>query len=60
MARLYDLDVRSKDKVWTRSDLGAPARLCFLCEQDAKSCARSRRHSVEDMLAWIEQLLSRL
>ncbi|GBG95251.1 apo-citrate lyase phosphoribosyl-dephospho-CoA transferase [Ligilactobacillus salitolerans] len=62
LGRLFDADVLSQqtqDKPVSRSVLGLPSRKCFICSRPAKECARSRRHSVEDLqqaisLAWAQ------
>lgn len=56
--RLFDADVITKNSpaAISRKDLGLPVRKCFLCNRPAKECARSRRHSVEEMQAYISKL----
>ncbi|EEU19939.1 citrate lyase holo-[acyl-carrier protein] synthase [Lactobacillus crispatus] len=58
LGRLFDADVLVKNKqaAISRRDLGRQPRKCFLCDRPAKECARSRRHSVEQMQAFISQL----
>lgn len=41
----------------SRSDLNLPSRRCLICQEDAKVCGRSRKHSIEDMQAAITQLI---
>lgn len=41
----------------SRTDLNLPTRRCLICEDDAKICGRSRRHSVEEMQAAIAKLI---
>ena len=55
--RLYDIDVIYKDENITRKMIGGPSRKCFLCDNDAKACARSRNHSVDEMIIWIENII---
>ena len=55
--RLFDIDVETARETISRQDLAWPERSCFLCDKPAKECARSRTHSVEEMLIWIEQLI---
>ena len=52
MGRLLDIDVIRPDagKV-SRTELGLPPRRCLLCENAAPVCARSRAHSVEQLVA---------
>lgn len=51
LGRLFDIDIFHKDlsKI-SREDLGVSKRKCFLCEEDAVVCSRSRTHSVEELL----------
>ena len=42
----------------SRSQLGAAPRRCLLCGEDAKACARSRAHSMDDLLKKINEILS--
>lgn len=55
--RLYDIDITTKDGSISRNELKASPRKCFICDNEAKSCARSRKHSVDEMLEWIEDLI---
>ncbi len=58
LGRLFDADVlvKSQKMALSRKDLGLPVRKCFLCGRPAKECARSRRHSVKAMQAYISKL----
>lgn len=52
LARLWDIDIIDRDGVAiSRRDLGLPPRRCLLCDDDAKTCARARRHSIDDLNA---------
>ena len=42
----------------SRSQLGGKPRQCLLCGEDAKACARSRAHSMDDLLQKINEILS--
>lgn len=56
IARLWDLDVISPEgKLLSRSDFGFPPRLCLLCQENAKICARNRTHSADDIINEIQQ-----
>lgn len=59
VGRLYDIDVLRTDgtKV-SREEFGLPARACLLCGEAAHSCSRSRRHSVEELIVRIREILS--
>lgn len=55
--RLYDIDILYKGQNIDRNMINEGPRKCFLCDNDAKVCARSRRHSVDEMIRWIEKLI---
>ncbi|AUI65574.1 MULTISPECIES: triphosphoribosyl-dephospho-CoA synthase CitG [Glaesserella] len=56
LARLWDIDViDSTGKLLSRSEFGFNARPCLLCSDDAKQCARSRKHAIGDILAEMQQ-----
>ena len=42
----------------SRGQLGGKPRKCLLCGEDAKACARSRAHSMDDLLQKINEILS--
>ncbi len=74
LGRLFDMDVLvisddanpDKDgrfsltdiRSISRSQLGAEPRKCLLCGEDAKACARSRAHSMNQLLYKINEILS--
>ncbi len=74
LGRLFDMDVLvisddanpDKDgrfsltdiRSISRSQLGAKPRQCLLCGEDAKACARSRAHSMDQLLNKINEILS--
>ena len=52
LARLWDLDVLDvAGRVLSRREFGFSPRVCLVCGDDAKSCARSRKHQVSDIIA---------
>ena len=52
LARLWDIDIIDRDGVAiSRRDLGLPPRRCLICDDDAKSCARTRRHNIGELQA---------
>lgn len=59
LGRLFDIDVLTAqgEKV-SREELGFAPRKCFLCDQPAFVCARSRAHSVAEMTAEIERRIT--
>lgn len=58
LGRLFDIDIFNKDlsKI-SREDLGVSKRKCFLCEEDAVLCSRSRKHSVDELLNAIKAII---
>ncbi len=56
LGRFMDIDVIDEDgMIVSRKDMFQPRRKCYLCENNAKICARSKRHSLDDLLAFIHQ-----
>lgn len=55
-ARLLNVDVMDKDGAVSRGELGLDARKCLICDEDAKACARSQKHSMEELLAKVNEL----
>ena len=52
LSRLWDIDIIDRDgKTISRRDLGLPPRRCLICDDDAKTCARARRHSIGELQA---------
>lgn len=57
LGRLFDIDIYDRYGQVSRKDLELPERKCFLCNNSAKSCSRSRRHSLTDILSWTDKLI---
>jgi len=58
IGRWLDLDLKDNDGMpITRKDINQEQRTCLLCHRPAKECARSERHSLEDLLAVTEKEL---
>lgn len=53
LGRLFDLDVVGV----SRSDLDIKPRKCIICDEIAYACARSRKHSLSDILNTIEKII---
>jgi len=54
LGRIFDIDVYDRDhSCVSREMLELSERKCFLCEKPAKECARSRRHSLEEIIEYI-------
>lgn len=58
LGRLLDIDVITAAGGVSRSGLGLSGRRCLLCGEDAKVCARSQRHPMEELLAEIDRILT--
>ncbi len=57
LGRLFDMDVLNKDGGVCRADLGRSGRKCLICGDNAKICARSQKHSVEELIDRIDQII---
>ncbi|WP_426348144.1 citrate lyase holo-[acyl-carrier protein] synthase [Alloiococcus sp. CFN-8] len=56
LGRLFDFDVwENSSHQLSRRELGYGFRKCFLCEENAFICSRTRRHSVEELLVKINK-----
>lgn len=60
VGRLYDIDVLRVDgtKV-SREEFGLAPRRCLLCGESAHACSRSRRHSVEELIERIKEIIAK-
>ena len=55
LGRCVDIDVYdAQGNGLSRTSLGLPSRKCFLCEDKAQNCGRSRKHNIEDVVGFIE------
>ncbi|MDF2881960.1 MAG: citX [Clostridiaceae bacterium] len=54
LGRLVDIDVYNQGKGLSRKELNMPPRKCYICEDNAHNCARSKRHSVEEIEEFIK------
>ncbi|AET69868.1 holo-ACP synthase CitX [Desulfosporosinus orientis DSM 765] len=58
LGRLFDLDVIGATGIpISREKLGYAKRKCLLCDQDAHSCGRSRKHTTEALLQKIKSMV---
>lgn len=58
IGRWFDIDVKNASGIAiSREELGLKPRKCFLCNQDAKICGRSRAHSVEELFEFTNEKL---
>ena len=56
--RVLDIDVITAAGPISREDIGLERRKCLLCADDAKTCARKRKHPAEDLRERVRQLLA--
>lgn len=60
LGRLFDMDVLNPaGEKAERSDLGLPPRPCLICKGPGRDCARSRAHTVEELRAKTEEILTK-
>ncbi|MCC8113466.1 MAG: citrate lyase holo-[acyl-carrier protein] synthase [Bacteroidales bacterium] len=60
LGRLMDIDVIGPDGVpLSRQDAGYQQRRCLICGRPARVCMRERTHTVDELLAAINQAVSR-
>lgn len=58
-ARLIDLDVYAADASQIdRKRLGLPGRSCLVCSLAAVECIRTKRHSFEEIISRVHELLA--
>lgn len=58
--RLFDFDVfNTRMEQISRSQIGLNERKCLVCNDSAKVCGRSRKHSTEELLVKIDQLIDK-
>lgn len=59
LGRLFDIDVLDGDGIaMSRDALGMPRRRCLVCDNEAKVCARSRAHSLDDLQAKMSEMIN--
>lgn len=55
LGRLVDIDILNlQNHTLSRTDLGYAPRKCFICSSLAHNCVRSKKHSLEEVLKYIE------
>ncbi len=56
LGRFMDIDVIDCDKRHiSRSDISLSQRVCFVCGDNAKLCARSAKHPLDELLTYIHK-----
>ncbi|MBS9336153.1 citrate lyase holo-[acyl-carrier protein] synthase [Fructobacillus papyrifericola] len=59
MGRLFDIDTmaaQSPDYQLSRQDLGFDPRTCLVCEENAKECAKAKRHDLAEIQAAVNKI----
>lgn len=60
LGRLMDIDVIGRDlRPMPRSAVGLPERGCLVCGDNARICMRAARHSYEEILARITEMVDK-
>lgn len=60
LGRFGDMDVIAADgNVISRKSLGLKPRKCYICENDAKLCARSQAHNIDELIHFIDTTVSK-
>jgi len=57
LGRLVDIDVYDINRAYSRKDFNMPSRKCFICNDDAKVCGRSQKHTYEQIIEYIENII---
>jgi holo-ACP synthase CitX len=55
LGRFVDVDVLSCEAAISRSQFDMPPRKCYLCDEIAHICVRSRRHKESEIIEFIKQ-----
>ncbi|MCB2338988.1 citrate lyase holo-[acyl-carrier protein] synthase [Clostridium estertheticum] len=59
LGRIFDFDViNTNGEQISRRQLNLAQRKCLLCNENAKVCGRSRKHSIDDLLIKIYQVIN--
>lgn len=58
LGRIFDIDIIKTNAMKTaREEVGFPGRKCLICENLASLCARSRRHSIDELVSYIDEII---
>lgn len=55
--RVFDIDIITPERIISRFALGLQPRHCYLCDKDAKVCARERTHHQKELREFVKKLL---
>lgn len=59
LGRIFDMDVYINDGTSIGRELiGLPSRKCIICKEDARICVRSGRHSLQETLKRINEIIN--
>lgn len=59
LGRVFDLDVYNEDGMpISRSEMGFEERKCYVCDDYAKVCARSKRHDINVIIEAIDDIMT--
>lgn len=59
LGRVFDLDVYNEDGIpISRSEMGFEERKCYVCDDFAKVCARSKRHDINVVIEAIDNIMT--
>ncbi|MCK5780272.1 MAG: citrate lyase holo-[acyl-carrier protein] synthase [Psychrilyobacter sp.] len=59
LGRLVDIDVINiENTTLSRTKLGYSPRSCFICDEIAHGCVRSQKHSLEEILNYIDNIVN--
>lgn len=60
LGRLFDIDVILPGPTpMTRGEIGLPQRRCLICSNEARECMRARRHTTDEIAAYINNLIDK-
>ncbi|QQK08102.1 citrate lyase holo-[acyl-carrier protein] synthase [Miniphocaeibacter halophilus] len=54
IGRFIDVDVIDNGGIISRTDLNYERRKCYICDNDAIICVKKRKHSVDELIKFIE------
>lgn len=58
IGRIADIDVQDKGKLWSRRDLDLKERSCLICDNPARRCILSGKHSLEEVIIRVDKIIS--
>lgn len=59
LGRLFDIDVLDeKGMAVSRDELGLARRKCYVCDEQAKICARNRSHSLDELIGKMSEMIN--